>query len=804
MWWLLACTIGEPELVDEVPIEPPTQQTRPAMPTNALSKVAPSAIVAGAEVGPEDPMTIVLRVPSGVTIRGRERSTGSRPDDGSILQLELPVDQDALEDETAMGGSIGLMDPPRYCSLEEPCELEDATPGRWRAFRERLVGGETTRTELQLGPGRVARLRSGKMRAAGRVVAAWLPPDAPPIDAEDRVVFPYVGRLPGRATHWLPPPHDVWRPRVRWRIPRRADPACADSGPICWRELVDAESEGMRIDGGEPAFVRVVAPLDVHSGAPMAVKVTVLDVHSNPTRVTTDVDLRDEEGRLLGSASFRDDWTQTVTLPAAEPGLLSVRADTSLHVRALHHWTKVHPQGSTTRWRLAGDMHVHTSRTATASFDPSSASNDHRGGFARPDPAFDYLRAVAGFDWGALSEHASDHATYTLPADASFDLYRPEGLCAVEDDRSSGAPDWWGPSQRIARDYDANHVDFVTFPAYEWHGFWYRDPISAPLHRVVLFRDHDSEQALPMLPGTTARRPPQCLLRFLELSGRTPDDTVVFTHLMEQKVANRDWDLTYRPAPPYDGLVAADAAEDWFRGVEIFSTRNHPSRPGRNALTVYEGPDDPSDRPWTIRYGWRDVGAVIGVVGASDDHTATPGSDDLWPLPPRRRTFDHDPGGVTFVLASAPDRQGIFNGLRQGATCATSGPRAWLDFRIGNDEGAASMGQQVGPVSSCALPAVVELMVGRAIREVGVYGVRVGSRDPYLLLDSRTGWRREHLRMKEQLSNPVEAGGAEQTWLYYVRAFLGASLEEGGSEDVDRDAVWSTPIWVTWRDGDCR
>jgi hypothetical protein len=73
-----------------------------------------------------------------------------------------------------------------------------------------------------------------------------------------------------------------------------------------------------------------------------------------------------------------------------------------------------------------------------------------------------------------------------------------------------------------------------------------------------------------------------------------------------------------------------------------------------------------------------------------------------------------------------------------------------------------------------------------------------------VLLDSRTGWRREHLRMKEQLSNPVEAGGAEQTWLYYVRAFLGASLEEGGSEDVDRDAVWSTPIWVTWRDGDCR
>ena len=45
------------------------------------------------------------------------------------------------------------------------------------------------------------------------------------------------------------------------------------------------------------------------------------------------------------------------------------------------------------------------------------------------------------------------------------------------------------------------------------------------------------------------------------------------------------------------------------------------------------------------------------------------------------------------------------------------------------------------------------------------------------------------------LTNPVAAAGRPQEWLYYVRAFLETSGAEDGEPD---DAVWSSPVWVTW------
>jgi hypothetical protein len=44
------------------------------------------------------------------------------------------------------------------------------------------------------------------------------------------------------------------------------------------------------------------------------------------------------------------------------------------------------------------------------------------------------------------------------------------------------------------------------------------------------------------------------------------------------------------------------------------------------------------------------------------------------------------------------------------------------------------------------------------------------------------------------LANPVAPGGPPQEWLYYVRAFLKAP---GSAVNAD-EAVWSSPIWVTW------
>jgi len=40
----------------------------------------------------------------------------------------------------------------------------------------------------------------------------------------------------------------------------------------------------------------------------------------------------------------------------------------------------------------------------------------------------------------------------------------------------------------------------------------------------------------------------------------------------------------------------------------------------------------------------------------------------------------------------------------------------------------------------------------------------------------------------------VASGGASQEWLYYVRAYLKAP---GSTVDAD-EAVWSSPIWITW------
>ncbi|MCB9682416.1 MAG: DUF3604 domain-containing protein [Alphaproteobacteria bacterium] len=801
------------------PVDDPLPPPSDPLPGTGLVRWSPDRTDAGRVFEASAPLQLELHVPPGVVVRGLgapaptvDASGAPVPMalqtvDGSVVQIELPTSPYGTTDEQALTSSA-LFDKPWSCGVRvRTCTTDPGERGRWRAYRLRTVGGRVRARELQIAP--ITEGWGTTADAAPRMLPLWLDPADPPLDDQDRIRLVYTGRVPLRSTTWLT--DRPFRVHVRYRT-GSDDTAvpCDPLDPACWTVVDAADVDGLDLDPGPPAFVDVRTPMDVVVGRPFGVDVVVLDRWKNPTPITGTLRLRFDDGTAVSTLRLVDAWKGRATATVTAAGPFSVRVRPPPGVDDVHQWSYAWPDGERTWRRLLGDVHVHTGGDGTNAFLYGWTFGDHHGQYIRDDESLQFLQDVSGYDFGALSEHASSEGSYVAPPAPS--PFAPGGPCAIDGQSEPGLAGWWEASQAASRVYQDAHPDFVTFPAYEWHGRWKQGATDAKLHRVVLFRDHDTATpyGLPMLPGNTNLRPPACLFRWIEDHGLTPADVLVLPHMMEPGPQNTDWDLTYDPPAPYDTLVDAAAPQRWQRVGEVFSSRAYNGRNGTGAdrLSAFEGQAaDPRLEPWTFRYGWQDTRALIGLVGAGDGHHGKPGMNDHWASDGSLPDISHDPVGTAVVLADATTpspRDGIFDAFGARRTYATSGIRAWLAFDVGDGATTWPMGSEVGAVSACGLTAHVGLAVGQSVRELTVWGAPVGQPVGYVPVGQWVGLNRERVDSDLPLTNPLDPSATDGArWLYYVRAYVGPDVPPGQSAADraagHRDAVWSSPIWVDWQ-----
>jgi len=394
---------------------------------------------------------------------------------------------------------------------------------------------------------------------------------------------------------------------------------------------------------------------------------------------------------------------------------------------------------------------------------------------------------------------------------------------------ASGIGDWWTENQLAVARYQADNGTFITFPAYEWHGHQCQDDEelcptggavpdqgTAPLHRVVLFRNHDAEQGLAMLPGSTANRPPQCLARFHERLGFRPtephdsEEALIIPHIMDPSPTNIDWLWTYAH-PTALRIADLETMQDFQRSGEVFSARS-------TGLEDFETGVDDDSMPgafasWAYRFGWK-LGAEIGLIGSSDNHQQMPGVDDVMDVDGRVYR-GNEPTGSAVVLAADRTRDDVFDALYDRATYATSGPRVWLDFRMQTDDDRSWRMGHAEPVSRCTgVTADVEVMAGLRIVEADIWAAPVDLTDVDWgnidledldwaeLYDEYAYIRAAHLEPDSErliaTGLEVVAPAQDGDWLYYVRAKLQpAEVSATGLQATD--AVWSSPIWLRWQ-----
>ncbi len=724
--------------------------------------VEPARVTAGDRVAP---LTWQFAVPG--TMRGGGLPTTLRlghSSDRSLLQFELPLPNgDGEADENGSSG-VGRFDGPVLCWIDGACagQFQDGY------LRAQLVqGGQVTR-DLQLA---VALRDQWTSLPVQTIIGIYAERDLT-LAAGDQVRIQYWGSVPKRATEWTGNPLRLHlRHRHFW----------GGWIPTAWTEVADDRVQGLVIAPlGTPSFVSASAPLDVAAGEPFTVAVVVTDRYGNPQPYTGRVVL---SGGVAAEIFLDNAARGTIDARYDAPGTYRVVPALDLPaVRAVYHYTRAHA-GQPPWRRLIGDVHIHTGDGgAQRKFIGSFGPGDHAGLYTSMRDAYRYLELIADYDFAGVSEHAVRDDLYTPPPAVAADpAFQPGGACAGAGHPIAGLDGWWPHAQSISRETDGGESgDFVTFPAFEWHAQHVKVGDISPLHRVVLYRDFSPDDDLPILPGDVNNLPPPCLVRFLTLVGQSSESALVVPHMMLAQGGNIDWDLTYADT----ALASREQIEDFTRVGEIFSARAYDQGPNADLLTGFEGADQSPGR-WSYRYGWRDLGAHIGLIGSSDNHSQTPGVDDTLTAD-GERYHHHEPSGTAVVLADQPGRDGVFDGLRARRTYATSGVRAWLDFTLAG----AAMGEAIASGAAGA-GGHIELHAGLTIQRVQIWAAPVGvAGAPYQLVHEATPGGESYAA---DFAAVRPAAGGE--WLYYARAFLHT---RGDAPDHAHDAVWSSPIWIRW------
>lgn len=750
--------------------------------TAYLLTVTPDVVTAGQRVGGpgDEALTFEFTVPSALRGGGLPSTLNTGWEgDRSVVQIELPMRSTLSSDTGNLSTGAGEFDNPLLCWKNLPC-VWAGQDGHWKAI---LVGPKGAGREVQLA---VAAHDPIALLPYPHILGVYLQPWQLMAPGE-RLQLTYTGKVPARSTDWTGRP---LRTHFRYRSFATAPDLSLVAGP--WTVLSEDQVQPLAIDAlPGAAFVRAIAPLDVEAGVPFRVTVVVTDRFGNPRRITGAVDL---SGGVAATLPFQDEWRRETT--AVYPAAGSYRIVPALPgARPVYHYSRAW-DGPPPAQHLVGDLHVHSGDGGEQrEFLGWVTPGDHTALYTTARDTLTFLRDVAGEDFAALTEHSVRTDAYRLPPVVAADPeFGTGGRCSGDMFPIHGLGDWWSHAQGVARQYDADSAgSFVVFPGYEWHSHHITPFVASYLHRIVMFRDLDPADALPILPGDIRYLPPQCLVRFYNLLGYGPDRVLVIPHLMSASAKNIDWDLGYS----FSTVASRALVESYQRVGELFSARNYnqggiPAVPyhGRDTWTAFEGADAASG-VWSFRYGWRNRAAHIGVVGSSDNHTQMAGTNDDM-APDGSRYPLNEPAGQAVVLAASRDRGGIFDALGARRTYATTGVRVWLDFTVaGSPMGSSIAVRSAGPIS-----AVVDLMAGMTITRLEVWGVQAGNPFvPYRLLLSATPLA-ETWTGTLALQNPVPVGAFwPQEWLYYVRAFLETPGAEDGEPD---DAVWSSPVWVTW------
>jgi hypothetical protein len=754
-----------PAAIDAAP-QPPTADAAPAA---FLLTVSPSTVIARQQMSP---LTFEFHTPVDLAGGGIPTDLTTGFQDLSVAELELPQGRGSTDEAADHSTGLVNFDPPIFCKVGDiTCTLRGMN-GYWSAS---IVSASGATREVQMG---VAMRDLVAAQPYDPVIGVFLAA-GDTLKAGDTLRLVYTGVMTGRATDWTDQP---FLAHFRYRT---FDSIGAAGN---WTVLDDDQVEPLSIGADTLAkYVRVIAPLDVQVGVPFAVTVVVTDHFGNPRTVTGSIDLT---GDVSATVQLSGEWTKTVDgVMYGTPGAHVIRASFP-GVRGVAQYQMAW-SGPPPLSRWLGDVHSHSGDGgAQRKFIGTFGPGDHRGLFARTHDALRYMHEVAGLDFGAVSEHSVRWDAYTPPAAVAADpVFQTGGACAGVGHSVPAIGAWWQRQQMIVEDYQSEvGLGFVAFPAFEWHATHTVVGDRSPLHRVVLFKDFAADastQPLPILPGDLANVPPQCIVRFLADAGYGPDKALVVPHMMSAKDNNIDWDLTYMDTP----VATRATTATYYRVGEIYSARaiDQQQPYGIPTLTVFEGADQ-SPGPWAYRYGWKDLGTHIGVIGSSDNHEQMPGTNDDLDLDGVNFHIN-EPGGYAVVLAPSLDRDALFAGLTARRTYATSGVRAWFDYSVDGAEMGARLMRNVASVD-----AHVALMAGMTITHVEVWGAPVGGvGQPYTLVQDDQP-DAETYTGTITLDNPVTPGGASQEWLYYVRAFL---QTPGSTNDAD-EAVWSSPVWVVW------
>jgi hypothetical protein len=730
---------------------------------------------AGIHVGGilEPSFNIRINIPIGITLNGLglpDNLYDGASEERSLIQIQLPV----REDKPGSGVfklRAGQFHPFRFCNEDKGECQKIPEEGLWRAKLKKRNGSSHT---IQLA---IAYRQKGQ--AIGNAMGLFATNNVH-IQPGDQIQLYYHGTIPTRSTTYTAP----LKPRVRFRI---TDQTCSDN---CWIMVTEEQIAPINIHSlSSPSYFKIIAPLDVAIGEVFPIKVVATDFHGNPIKFSGNVEVGGAVERTLYFRStekvdfeyrFQNQGFKRITIKAP-----------STNARTVNHWLRVSSETPLAR-RLLGDLQIHTGDgVGRTPFLKHIYGGDHAGSFSSAKHALYYLQHIAGYDFGAVTEHASRFDSYILPTEVSNDnAFQLGGDCYDSESESvKQLGDWWKKAQQIYALYSQNN-QFTVFPAFEWHAH-HKPHIhgnASLLHRVVLFKDFDENHNLPLLPGDQQGIQPQCLIRFLRLTGYSPREVMVIPHMMTSE-GNIDWDLSY--SEDYSHIANRELMEGYQAVGELYSARaDHFEANTKEALTLFEG-EDRYPGSWSYRYGWSRYGAKMGIIGGSDSHTQLPGFDNIANSQGIHSDLS-ETAATTIVLANSKDRDSIFNSIRQRHTYTTSGIRPWLDFSVADQK----MGREIkNPLQQASMN--ITLASAQLITKIEVWGTRTDDAqvDYQLIWSAKPS--SEFFSEVIDLENPIDAsiGYEQQNWMYYMRAFFVSDDLEGIAIE---DAAWTSPIWLTW------
>jgi len=282
------------------------------------------------------------------------------------------------------------------------------------------------------------------------------------------------------------------------------------------------------------------------------------------------------------------------------------------------------------------------------------------------------------------------------------------------------SPDMWREIRNQTRRFH-EPGRFVTFLGYEWTN-WVHG------HRHVLYPG-DAGEVLSALDR--AYDTPALLWRALRGTGAI----TVAHHSAGEPVAT-NW--SFAPDPEIETVAEIVSVH----GSSEAADSPHPVRGARDGNWVRDA---------------LDLGYRLGFIGSGDGHDGHPGLAQLG-----ART-----GGLTGILSEDLTREGVLRAIREHRTYATSGPRIFLDARLGPfDMGA------VVPAGDEVLPLTVRVVGTDDVARVDI--VRSGQ-----VVDSVTGAANGEV----DFERPI--GSLRSGDYLYVRVI-----------QADGTMAWSSPFFV--------